>query len=392
MPPGSREGHSQLASTTHGIELYSHQSMVSDPLVAVDLFAGAGGLTLGAIRAGFDVRVAVEIDPDTCLTYRTNHPSTTLLERDARTLSGQDLLGLLRGKRPDLLMAGTPCQGFSSLTVKSAQEDPRNQLINDLARLVDEARPATVFMENVPGLASRGKQVFDSLLQRLKDAGYEVQWWNVQMADYGVPQRRRRLVLLAGRGFSINLPHPTHTRSPTTPDLLPWNTVRATLVAADPPCTLAAARKTGGPRAYDWHIVRDLRPETKKRLQAATPGSLRFDLDDSLLPNCHRNGYTGYRNVYMRMQWDAPAPTITAGCTTPAKGRFGHPDPQRTTISVREAASLQTFPKTFRLATDKIDVACSLIGNAVPPRFAEAMIRHIATTIRTHAPTTSPPA
>ena len=359
--------------------------MASSRLVAVDLFAGAGGLTLGARRAGFDVRLAVELNPDATSTYRKNHPATDLLQLDARDVTGQELLVRLAGRRPDLLMACAPCQGFCSLTIGSSHEDPRNRLIAEVARLVEETKPRAVFMENVPGLATRGSQLFGSLLERLRDAGYLAQWWNVQMADYGIPQRRRRLVLLAGHGFLIDLPAPTHARTPdTSGGRAPWKTLRDTLPPLETPCTLRAAWQRGGPRAFDWHVVRNLQPATRERLEAAKPGSMRFSLDDSLLPECHRRGYTGFRNVYMRMQWDAPAPTITAGCTTPAKGRFGHPDPRRTTISVREAAFIQTFPITFRIETDKIDTACSLIGNAVPPKFAAAVTRHVSAAVREH--------
>jgi DNA (cytosine-5)-methyltransferase 1 len=108
---------------------------------------------------------------------------------------------------------------------------------------------------------------------------------------------------------------------------------------------------------------------------------MRTELDDDLLPLCHQHGYDGFRNVYMRMGWDVPSPTITAGCTTPAKGRFGHPDRRRTTISVREAATIQTFPKSYRFATDNLDLACEMIGNAVPPVFAERIASQVRTAI-----------
>ena len=357
---------------------------MADPhRVAVDIFAGAGGLTLGARRAGLDVRIAVELNPDASATYRKHSPATHLLECDVRDVTGSQLLKLLPGGRVDLLMGCAPCQGFCSLTARSGHQDPRNQLISEMARLVEEVSPTALFMENVPGLALRGRILFESLLQRLRRAGYLPQWWNVQMANYGIPQLRRRLVLLAGRGFFIDLPQPTHARVPLeSQGLQPWQTLRDALTPLPEPApSLRLAWKHGGPRALNWHVVRDLQPQTRKRLQAATPGSMRFALDDGLLPECHRAGYTGFRNVYMRMQWDTPAPTITAGCTTPAKGRFGHPDPRRTTISVHEAALIQTFPKTFQIETDKIDVACSLVGNAVPPDFADVVIRHIAAQI-----------
>jgi DNA (cytosine-5)-methyltransferase 1 len=365
---------------------------MSHPLIAVDIFAGAGGLTLGARRAGFQVPVAIEIDPEVTPTYRRNHREATVIEKDVRHLSGLEVLKHIPSRHIDLLMGCAPCQGFCSLTIKNERNDPRNRLIIEMARLVEETLPDAVMMENVPGLALRGGRLLSAFVERLRSIGYMIQWWNVQMADYGVPQNRRRLVLLAGRGFTIDLPKATHARDPReTHHRRPWKTLRDAIHGAGAPRRLSKTRTTGGPCAANWHVVRDLHPQTKARLRAALPGQMRVELDDKLLPICHREGYDGFRNVYMRMPWNAPSPTITAGCTTPAKGRFGHPDRRRTTISVREAATIQTFPKSFRLETDKIDVACDMIGNAVPPLFAKklalqahaAILEHRANLART---------
>ena len=228
---------------------YTAADMTATRLVALDIFAGAGGLTLGARRAGVDVRVAVELNPDASTTYRKNNPETHLLECDVRSITGRDLLELLSEPQPDLLMGCAPCQGFCSLTTKSGREDPRNQLINELARLVEETLPRAVFMEMVPGLASRGSALFDSLIARLRNAGYMPQWWNVEMADYGIPQRRRRLVLLAGHGVPIDLPQATHGRAHReSPRLQAWRTVRDVIGSQrESPRRLSLARKHGGP-------------------------------------------------------------------------------------------------------------------------------------------------
>lgn len=356
----------------------------TETLTAVDLFSGAGGLSLGARRAGFKIEVAVEINGDVIDTYRANHPNTVVLERDLRVVRGADLTRESGTRHIDLLMGCAPCQGFCSLTSKHQRVDPRNELVSEMARLVLETLPDAVVMENVPGLAHRGRVLLDDFLAKLKGAGYKAQWWNVQMADYGVPQRRRRLVLLAGRGFEIPLPPPTHARCPADAGVAPWRTLRDAIYGSRAPIRLSAARKRGGPGRANWHVVRDLRNATKARLKAAEAGGMRQNLDASILPACHRDGYEGFRNVYMRMPWDAPAPTITSGCTTPAKGRFGHPDRRRSTISVREAATLQTFPKSFRLVTDRIEVACEMVGNAVPPMFAEKVAVAVRDAIAAH--------
>jgi DNA (cytosine-5)-methyltransferase 1 len=146
--------------------------------------------------------------------------------------------------------------------------------------------------------------------------------------------------------------------------------------------TLRAAMSNGGPLTNNWHVVRNLQPQTKKRLRAARPGKTWLSVSEAIRPDCHRHGYDGFTNVYGRMSWDQASPTITGGCTTPCKGRFGHPDRRRYTISVREAASLQTFPDSYRFKTDHIESVCDLIGNAVPPLYARLVGRQIMKAIR----------
>jgi DNA (cytosine-5)-methyltransferase 1 len=364
------------------VDIPSVTSRTKQQFTAVDLFAGAGGLSLGARKAGFDVRVAIEIDNQIASTYRKNYPTALVIQKDVRKISGIEVLRSLPNRRIDLLMGCAPCQGFCSLTIKNRRVDPRNRLVGEMARLVEETMPNAVLMENVPGLALRGKKLLSAFVTRLKALGYEPAWWNVQMADYGVPQKRRRLVLLAGRGFAIDLPTPTHSRLHSA-GLKRWRTLRDAIYGERAPKRLSALRNRSA-TSVNWHVVRDLQPKTRARLRAAIPGQMRVELDDDLLPECHRDGYDGFRNVYMRMYWDAPSPTITAGCTTPAKGRFGHPDRRRTTISVREAATIQTFPKSFRFDTDNLDLACEMIGNAVPPLFARQLAGQVRKAILEH--------
>ncbi len=353
--------------------------------VAVDLFAGSGGLTQGLRAAGFHVAAAVEIDPDAAKTYSWNNRKTRMFDRDLCNVSPAELRHAAGPDEIALLAGCAPCQGFCSLTNKYQKSDPRNELLLVMAELVGALRPRAIMMENVPGILTRGKAIHDEFMNVISDLGYLPSDDIVQMADFGVPQSRRRYVLLAGHGFKIPLPEPTHARSPVKDSgLRPWISVEATIGQMEPPVTLKESFRGDGPMSFNWHVVRDLQPQVKARLQAAKPGRTWLGVDESVRPRCHRKGYRGFTNTYGRMTWDQVAPTITGGCTTASKGRFGHPDKSRYTISVREAALLQTFPERYRFVTDKMETVCDLIGNAVPPLYAKAAAKQILSAFNDH--------
>ena len=338
---------------------------------AIDLFCGAGGLTVGLKKAGFKVVVAVEVNPEIAKTYKKNHPEVKLIVKNIREVSGKEILKLTGLKKIDLVAGCPPCQGFSKLTDKHHRNDKRNQLVAEMGRLIQELKPAVCMLENVPGLSQRGMPLLGALEQKLKKMKYKINRDVLQMANYGVPQSRRRLVMLAGKGFNISLPEATHSRKPEPGKRL-WVKLEEVLKKYTAPAvTFSFAKMQGGPRKFNWHVVRDLHPINLERLRITKPGSNRMSLPISLRPECHKSA-NGFENTYGRMRWDEIAPTMTSGCTTLSSGRFGHPDELRT-ISVREAALIQTFPRSYKIETNIIEKACELVGNALPCRFATAV-------------------
>ncbi len=340
---------------------------------SVDLFSGGGGLSEGMKQAGFNIISAVEDNAVAADTFRHNNKETIIFDQDIRFVSGREILKQCKLKKGELeLLAGCPpCQGFSSLTLKYNEHDERNSLISEVSRLISELEPKTVMVENVPGIIDKGRRFLDDFIKQLQDLGYIVNYDVLQVADYGIPQDRRRFVLLAGSGFEVKIPKPTHSR--TGKNGLPkWKTVAEAFEGLGEPMSLKKSASYGGPRKFNWHIVRDTAEINIERLKYLKPGGTRFDIPDHLRPKCHQGKNTGFSNVYSRMAWNEASPTITGGCTTLSKGRFGHPEKLRT-ISVREAARLQTFPDNFQFATEFVDHACRIIGNALPCEFAKKM-------------------
>ncbi len=330
---------------------------------AIDLFSGCGGLTLGLKKAGFDVIAAVEIDRMAANTFRANHPEVLLKNTDIKKLSAKGLrreLKLRRGQL-DLLAGCPPCQGFSSLRTRNGanrNRDMRNTLVHEMLRFARAFLPKAIMMENVPGLAER--KPFDYLCEGLQRLGYQITFDVKDAAAYGVPQRRRRLIMLAGRGFGIEFP----------------KAARMTRTVRD---AIADLPKAGASRDALHNL-----PELKRSPKVAAlirdipkDGGSRGDLPKSRQLACHKRN-DGFRDIYGRMGWDKVAPTITGGCFNPSKGRFLHPRENRA-ITMREAALLQGFPRSyfFDVKAGKQRIAL-MIGNALPPEF----IRRHALSIR----------
>jgi len=332
--------------------------------LAVDLFSGCGGLTVGLKRAGFRVGAAVEIDERARTTYALNHPATRLYG-DIRALSARKLLRDLRIKKGqlDLLAGCPPCQGFSRLRTRNgpqAVHDPRNNLVFEFLRLIRLLRPKMVMLENVPSLERDER--FQEVLRSLENLGYRFSARVLNVGDYSVPQRRQRLILLASRIHS--------------PIIAPRSSKNLTVRDAIGRMERPAATNDA------IHGVPELRTPEVREIIRLVPrnGGSRSELPKRYRLECHKRS-NGFCDVYGRMAWDKPAPTITSGCINPSKGRFLHPSQNRT-ITLREAALLQGFPKRYRfdVAHGKEAIAL-MIGNALPPPFVAAHARPLANVI-----------
>ena len=273
-----------------------------------------------------------------------------------------------------MLFSGcAPCQPFSNQnTVRpSLNRDERVPLLDHFARLVETCKPNIVFVENVPGLQKLDatSEPFGGFLRRLNNAGYEFEYRSITLAKYGIPQRRRRLVLVASRHSKIQLPQETH--GPGTKNVS-YVTVR------DAIGHLPEIKEGGTHPDVPNHRAASLSARNLKRIKATPEGGDHRNWKESLRLECHK-GFKGYTDVYGRMSWDAPAAALTTRCTSYSNGRFGHPEQNRA-ISVREAACLQTFPETFIFEGGLTSMARQ-IGNAVPVRLArligDKIIEHL---------------
>jgi len=335
--------------------------------LAIDLFSGAGGLTQGLKQAGFRVVGAVEFHPTYAESYLMNHPEVDLKVGDITTVEPSAFMRKLKLKTGELdLLAGCPpCQGYSTIGTRNRgkKDDPRNELVYQVLRFALVFRPKTIMMENVPALAKDARLV--KLKAGLEACGYKIDVKILNMSHYGVPQARRRMILLASRLGKIEV-------IAQELDSKHMATVRDAIAFLPP---------VGGSGDSLHDIVEQRKPKTQKMV-ALIPkdGGSRTDLPSKYQLECHKKT-TGFKDVYGRMAWDKPAPTITGGCSQPSKGRFLHPAENRT-ITLREAALLQTFPRDYKFSfkSGKQGVA-TMIGNALPPTFiqfhANSLLQHL---------------
>lgn len=331
----------------------------------VDLFCGAGGLTHGFEQAGLPVKAGYDIDPACKFPYEHNNKAKFVLQ-DVENISGSDLAKHFYGSSIKVLAGCAPCQPFSSYSRRYQDRQSQWKLLQDFVRLIAECEPDIISMENV--LQLKHHSVFQEFITELQKLNYCFEYYEVNCLNYGIPQSRKRLVLLASKFGLINLIPGTHS-----PEL--YKTVRQTIEHLE---SLSAGQAS----KRDWlHRCSKLSELNLRRIRASQPGGTWRDWPKELIAECHlkKSGKT-YPGVYGRMEWDKPSPTITTQCFGFGNGRFGHPEQDRA-ISLREAALLQTFPPEYEfVAPDTpvaIDIVGRLIGNAVPVKLGQVIAHSI---------------
>ena len=336
----------------------------SSPTTAViDLFCGAGGLAFGLKKAGLNVVAGVDLDP-ACRHPIEQNTGATFACRDVSDVSASEIAGWFGNAEIRVLAGCAPCQPFSTYSHSRKERDSRWNLLSEFRRLAIEALPEVVTMENVPGLADQ--DVWREFVSSLEAAKYSVSWQRVACEDYGIPQKRRRLVLLASRLGTIRLQKPSEKSQLTVrkaigslPHLEAGETCPTDIL----------------------HTSASLSAKNLERIRASRAGGTWRDWPSELRADCHaRDSGKTYPSVYGRMEWEKLAPTMTTQCYGFGNGRFGHPSQDRA-ISLREAAILQSFPDdyVFLPPGEKITFTRlgTLIGNAVPPKLGEAIGRSI---------------
>ncbi len=341
------------------MEMAGKKSKKTKGPVFIDLFAGAGGLSIGLEKAGLKMIAATDWDHWSCETLKANHPDAFVYEGDIEKMSPKEFAKNLGTKEIDLIVGGPPCQGFSQLGKRDAN-DPRNKMWQQYMKFVEFFRPPLFLMENVPQLLKSDE--FLGIKEKAESLGYNIVAGVLHAADYGVPQKRKRTIIIGSLVGIPSHPKPTH-RSPEKSDLLNahlpvWRTVKDAI--ADLP-----KKPTGN----SWHVGRNPTPKSLERYKHVPEGGNRFNLPKRLTPDCWKNKPTGSTDLFGRLSWNKPALTIRTEFFKPEKGRYLHPSEHRP-ITIREAARIQTFPDSYIITGSHV-AAAKQIGNAVPCLFAE---------------------
>lgn len=338
------------------------------PCVAVDLFCGIGGLTHGVELAGIDVAAGIDIDETCRFAYETNN-NAKFINEGIENITAQFVQSLYPNNSIKVLMGCAPCQPFSNYSLrynKCGKKDEKWKLLYYFSNIVKEIQPEIVSMENVPQLET--ENVFQDFIKLLEELGYYVSWSVVNCAEYGVPQLRRRLVLLASIYGEINIIPPLYNE-------------KNYITVEDAIRNLPHINAGETCESDLLHRASRLSKKNKERIRQSVPGGTWQDWDEELILPCHKKkSGNGYKSVYGRMSWDKPSPTITTQFYGYGNGRFGHPEQDRA-ISMREGAILQSFPPYYRfIDPDNQQTNRQIgihIGNAVPVELGRAIGRGI---------------
>lgn len=332
----------------------------------IDFFSGCGGVSQGLRQAGFEITIGLDFDSKAATTYQANFPEALFFNDDIRKVDEKILAKAFkeknREKAPLLFVACAPCQPFSTQNKSKSEDDIRRTLLDETHRFISKLKPEYILVENVPGLQKIDKEKdgpYKRFITFLESKKYKITEFIAKSEEYGVPQKRKRFVLLACKSGKMEIPAKTHGE-----DLEPIKTVRDFI--GEFPAIQAGEVHPDDP----WHRCPTLNERNLERISHTPEGGDRRHWPEHLINECHKT-HSGHMDVYGRMSWDKPAPTLTTRCYSYSNGRFGHPDTnQHRAISVREASRLQTFPQDFIFKGSVVE-ASRQIGNAVPCEMAK---------------------
>lgn len=339
----------------------------------VDLFCGIGGLTRGLIDEGFGVVAGIDID-STCQNAYEKNNSARFLAKDVSQLTSHELSSIYPKNKKKILVGCAPCQPFSVYVNGRKEQKHKWSLLESFTRLVQEVNPEIVSMENVPQLIhKKNKKTFLKFVHSLEESNFKVKWHVVDSQLYGVPQRRKRLVLFASKFGYVQMIAPTHKTPVTVREAIGHlpRLVHGSADALDP-----------------LHSARKLSPTNLMRIRHTPEGGSWRQWPESLILDCHKKGQGRFfGSVYGRMKWDDVSPTMTTYCNGISNGRFGHPEQDRA-ISLREAALLQSFPPNYDFRGGDGSIAAGRIarhiGNAVPVKLGRAIAASIKQHLQEH--------
>lgn len=335
-----------------------------DLIKVYDFFSGCGGASCGFRNAGMEIALGIDNDPEAATTFQRNFPEANFLCKDIRYINVEELEDYIDRESPSLFCGCAPCQPFSRQNRNKSEKDDRVNLLGEFGRFVEHYLPDYIFVENVPGIqnfpiAESPLASFCDLLKRLeyREPSFKV----VEALRYGVPQKRKRLILIVGRQRDLEFPAYTYKNgNDNLPTVGDW--------IGDLPPLMAGETSPDDPE----HCAAKLSELNLRRIRATPEGGNRRDWPEELWLNCHKI-HDGHTDVYGRLSFDRPASALTTRCISYSNGRFGHPVQDRA-ISIREAANLQTFPRNYRFYGN-LGSKAKQIGNAVPPLMAETFGR-----------------